>query len=388
MKKYSLVKETISKKEIINLSNWIKRNKQLTKGKLTNNFENKFSNFVNKKYSVFVNSGSSANLLMIYSLLENKKLQNRKAIISGVSWATTVAPFMQLNFDISLCDCDKINLSINLEHFEYLCKKNNPSVAVIVNVLGHTNDIKKITQICKKYNVVLLEDSCGSLGTVIDSKKQNLSAMATSYSFYYGHHMSTIEGGMVCTNDYNLYNIMLSVRSHGWIRDLKSKFKKKLLKKYKVDEFRNLYTFYYAGYNFRSTEINAYLGLGQLKKIRINSKIRNDNFNYYKKILNNFWFQYSDVKLLSSFAYATIVKNPLETYKYLKKFNIETRPLICGNIGRHPFWVKRFKTCKLKNADIIHKYGIYLPNHQNMTVHDIKYICKKFLEIAKPMYFE
>ena len=332
MKKFPLVKDTISKTEIIELSNWLIKNNQLTKGSLTEKFENKFSKFVDRKYSIFVNSGSSANLLMLYSLLEGGKLKNKKAVVAGVSWVTTVSPFMQLNFDISLCDCNKENLCIDLEHFEYLCKKNNPSVAMIVNVLGHTNNYKKINLICKKYNVILLEDSCGSLGTVIDENKNQIYGKATSYSFYYGHHMSTIEGGMISTNDYNLYNIMLSVRSHGWSRDLKPKFKKKLLDKFKVDEFRNLYTFYYAGYNFRSTELNAFLGLGQLKKIKTNAKIRNTNFNVYKNYLKNFWFQYSDVKILSSFAYATLVENPMETYKYLKKFHIETRPLICGNI--------------------------------------------------------
>jgi CDP-6-deoxy-D-xylo-4-hexulose-3-dehydrase len=192
---------------------------------------------------------------------------------------------------------------------------------------------------------------------------------------------------MVSTNDFELYNIMLSIRSHGWARDLDKKTKSKLLKKYNIDEVRNLYTFYYPGYNLRSTEINAFLGLGQLKKINKIAKIRNDNFNYYKSFLKDFWCQTSSSNFVSSFAFGTLVKNRMEVYKYLKKFNIETRPLICGNIGRHPFWIKKNGKSNLKNANIVHDYGLYLPNNFDLRKKDIYFICKKFKEIAKPKFF-
>lgn len=384
MKSYPLVKETISKKEINDLSKWLLKNKKLTKGPLTAIFEKKFSKYVGRKYSIFLNSGSSANLLMLSALIETKSLKNKKAIIGGVSWATTVSPFMQLNFDISLCDCDRKDLGIDIDHFRKLCKEIKPSVAIMVNVLGHTNKYNEIKKICEKYDVFLLEDSCGALGSIYEKKQIGTSGLATSHSFYYGHHISTIEGGMVTTNDYNLYNVMLSIRSHGWSRDLDKNFKKKIISKFGNDEFRNLYTFYYPGYNFRSTEINAFLGIGQLKKISKISKIRNDNFYIYKNNLREFWYQKSNAKFVSSFAYATLVKNPMEVYLYLKKFKIETRPLICGNIGRHPFWIKKNKITYLKKADVVHDYGIYLPNHHNLTKREINYICKKFREVAIP----
>ena len=158
MKKYSLAQATISKKEIVSLTKWLLKDNQLTKGRLTIEFEKKFSKFINSKYSIFVNSGSSANLLMLSALLESGRLKNKKAIVAAVSWVTTVTPFMQLNFDIDLCDCDVNNLGVDLDHFEYLCKKNKPSIAMLVNVLGHPNDIYKIKKICKKYDVILLED--------------------------------------------------------------------------------------------------------------------------------------------------------------------------------------------------------------------------------------
>ena len=387
MKKYSLVQDTISKQEIISLSKWLLKGEQLTKGKLTLEFEKKFSKYINRNYSLFVNSGSSANLLMLSALIENNKLKTKKAIVAGVSWSTTLSPFMQNNFDIELCDCSNKDLGIDIDNFELLCKKHNPSIAIMVNVLGHPNNIKKIKKLCKKYDVILLEDSCEALGTVLYGKKLGTTGLASSFSFYYGHHISTIEGGMVVTDNYELYNIMLSIRSHGWFRDLNKDFQDKLTKKYKVDEFRNLYTFYYPGYNFRSTDLNAFLGINQLKKVDKISKVRNDNFYCYKKNLIDFWCQKSLSNFVSSFAFGTLVENRMDVFKYLKKFNIETRPLICGNIGRHPFWIKKYGKQALKNADIVHDYGLYLPNNFNLKKKDIDYICNKFKEIAIPKFF-
>ena len=259
---------------------------------------------------------------------------------------------------------------------------------MVVNVLGHPNHINKIKKICKKYKVILIEDSCGALGTIVNNKQIGTDGVATSSSFYYGHHISTIEGGMVTTNDYNLYNLMLSIRSHGWSRDLDKRFCKKLIDKYKIDEFRNLYTFYYPGYNFRSTDLNAYLGLGQIKKINKISNVRNNNFYHYKKNLDDFWCQESLSSFISSFAFGTLVTNRLEVYRHLKKYKIETRPLVCGNIGRHPFWTNKYGKQKLKNADIVHDYGLYLPNNFNLKKKDINYICNKFKEIAIPKFFK
>ena len=385
---YSLVQDTISKKELALLSKWILKGEKLTKGNLTIKFENQFSKYLNRKYSIFVNSGSSANLLMLSALIEGKRLKNKKAIVAGVSWSTTLAPFMQNNFDIKLCDCSNDDLGIDVNNLENLFKKHKPSVLIIVNVLGHPNKIREILKLCKKYNVILLEDSCEALGTVLNRKKLGTTGLVSSFSFYYGHHISTIEGGMVTTNDYELYNIMLSIRSHGWARDLNKNFQNKLKKEYKVDEFRNLYTFYYAGYNFRSMELNAFLGINQLKKINRISNIRNNNFYYYKKNLNNFWCQESLSIFISSFAYGTLVENRLEVFKYLKKFDIETRPFIWGNVGRHPFWIKKNGEQKLKNEDIIHDYGIFQHNNFYLKKKDINYICNRFKEVAIPKYFE
>ena len=193
---------------------------------------------------------------------------------------------------------------------------------------------------------------------------------------------------MVSTNDRKFYNIAMAIRSHGWARDLERSFKLNLEKKYKVDEFKSLYTFYYSGLNIRSTDFNANIGIEQLKKINKISKTRHKNFLRYQSNLNNYWSQKSGLKLISSFGYATFVKNRLQVFKFLKSKKIQTRPLICGNMGQQPFWKSKFiNKYKLPNAEFIDKYGLYLPNHANLSLKDIDFICKNFILVAKPKLF-
>ena len=377
-----LAQDTISRDELANLSEWLLGDNRLTKGPLCKQFEEEFAKWQGSKYTIFVNSGSSANLLMAQSLLESGRLKNKKVIAPGVSWCTTVTPFMQLGFDVSLCDCDADDLGLDIEHLEALCEKKNPSIVICVHVLGHPNKMDKIKQIYDKYNAVLLEDSCEALGTVYKGKKCGSIGLAGSFSFYYGHHISTIEGGMVVTDDNELYNIMLSIRSHGWARDVEDKYHDSWSRKYEIDEIRDLYTFYYSGFNLRSTDLNAFLGLSQLKKIDEYAKIRNRNYNLYTKELTDFWCQKSECDFLSHFAYGVLVQNRLEVYKHMIKNGVEVRPLICGNIGLHPFWIKKYGAQNLKNADIVHNFGLYLPNHAKIGDDEVKYICDKFKEVA------
>lgn len=379
-----LAEDTISQEELNNLSSWIKENNRLTKGPLCKQFEEKFAKWQGSKYAVFVNSGSSANLLMAWALKESGRLKNNKVIAPAVSWCTTVTPFVQLGFDVTLCDCDKDDLGLDVEHFEKLCKEQKPAVAILVHVLGHPNKMDIIQEICKKYNVILLEDSCEALGSVYKNKKCGSMGLAGSFSFYYGHHISTIEGGMVVTDDNELYNLMLSIRSHGWARDVEKQYHDKWAQEYNIDEIRDLYTFYYSGFNLRSTDLNAFLGLTQIDKMDEYAKIRNRNYNLYREHLKDFWAQTSDCEFLSHFAYGVIVENRLEVYKHLVANGIECRPLICGNIGQHPFWIKEKGVCSLKNADLVHFNGLYLPNHAKLTPEQVKFICDKFKEIAKP----
>jgi CDP-6-deoxy-D-xylo-4-hexulose-3-dehydrase len=383
-----LAHNTIQDKDYEILINFLKKRSYLNQSKVTKQFEKNFSKKVGTKYSTFVNSGSSANLLIAQTLLEGNFLKNKIAILPSVSWATTVSPFLQLGYKVILCDCDNNNLGMNISHLERLCKKFNPGLLVIVNVLGHANNISKILKLKSRYNFQLIEDNCESLGSKFKAKSLGSYGLASSHSFYFGHHISTIEGGMVSSSDNKFYNISSSIRAHGWSRDMETNYKKKLEKKYGIDEFKSFFTFYYSGLNIRSTDLNARLGIEQLKKIDKISKIRHLNFARYKNQLPNFWSQKSGLDLISSFGYATFVKNRLEVYKFLKSKKIQTRPLICGNMGQQPFLKKRsFSNKDLVNSKYVDKYGIYLPNHANLKFNDIDYVSRVFKKIAEPFNF-
>jgi CDP-6-deoxy-D-xylo-4-hexulose-3-dehydrase len=387
MKIYKLAENTISNDDYKLLIKFLQNRKTLTQSKIVNNFQKNFSDFLKTKYSIFVNSGSSANLLIAQVLIEGNFLKNRIVVLPSVSWATTVSPFIQLGYKVIFCDCDKKTLGLDPQHLERICKKYNPGLVVLVNVLGHSNNLKKITFLKKKYHFVVVEDNCESLGSY-EKKKLGTYGLASSQSFYFGHHISTIEGGMVSTNNKIFSNISTAIRSHGWSRDMEKNYARKLEKKYNIYQFKSLYTFYFSGFNIRSTDLNATLGINQLKKINKISKIRHKNFNYYKIKLINFWSQSSNLNLVSSFGYATLVKNRMEVYKYLEKKKIQSRPVICGNMAKQPFCVnKSINKEKLNNAEFVDKYGLYLPNHANLTLSDIDYITNCFLDVAEPIFF-
>ena len=221
-----LAHNTVDKKDYKVLIKFLKKNSYLNQSKITKKFEEKFSQKIRTNHSVFVNSGSSANLLIAQTLLEGNFLKNKIAILPSVSWSTTVSPFIQLGYKVLLCDCDNETLGINVRHLDKLCKKFNPGLLVLVNVLGHTNNFDEILYLQKKYNFELIEDNCESLGSKFKQKKLGTYGLASSHSFYFGHHISTIEGGMVSTKNKKFYNISLAIRSHGWSRDMQKSYKK------------------------------------------------------------------------------------------------------------------------------------------------------------------
>jgi CDP-6-deoxy-D-xylo-4-hexulose-3-dehydrase len=376
--KIKLATETIDKNELSLLAEWIQAGNRLTKGDLTVDFEKAFSSYIGSKYSIFVNSGSSANLLSAYSILHSGYLKNNKVIVPSVSWITTVSPFIQFKYEVLMCDCDLNNLGLDLNHLEALCKKHNPGLVVLCNVLGHANSFEEIQYLANKYDFLIIEDNCEGLGSEYNNKKLGSFGLCSSFSFYYGHHISTIEGGMLCTDDFALYNLMLSIRSHGWSRDLSFLKKQQLQRDYDIDELSNFYTFYNSGFNLRSTDLNAFLGISQMKKIDKIVNKRESNYLYYKNKLNSYWSQNSNTTKVSSFAYGMLVDDRLSVYEKAKINGIEIRPLICGNLARHPFWKPyASNSSDLKNADIVHEKGIYLPNHLDIKESDIDYICDR-----------
>jgi CDP-6-deoxy-D-xylo-4-hexulose-3-dehydrase len=370
-----LVKDTISKKEIDLLCDWLKTYPQLTKGKLTEEFEQKWSNWLGMKYSIFLNSGSSANLAMIYALKESNRLKNKKIVAPCVSWVTTVSPIIQFGFDLLLCDTDRDTLGVDTIHLEHLFKTESPSVLILVHVLGIPNKMKEIIDLCEKYDVILLEDSCESVGSCYDGKKTGTFGLMSSFSTYFGHHFSTIEGGLISTNDFEMYELIKSIRSHGWSRDLSPETQTKLKLQNNIDDFRNFYTFYYPGFNLRSTDLQAFLGINQLNELTEKTIVRHNNLIKYDSLIKNPYWKYKIDEFNSNFAYPVISPKKDKIVFNLQKGGVECRPLVCGSMSLQPFYIKKYGYQKFNFAEIVHNYGLYLPNNSEMTEEEICYIC-------------
>jgi CDP-6-deoxy-D-xylo-4-hexulose-3-dehydrase len=382
-----LASDTITPVELMAAADWVLAGNRLTKGEQTLEFEREFASYVVSRYSVFVNSGSSANLLVAAALKESGRLKNLKIVCPAVSWVTTVTPFLHLGFEVILCDSSPNDLGVNVSELRDIFVRESPSALAIVHVLGHPNKMEEIKDLCREFDVVLFEDTCEALGTrTLDSNMLGTSGLAGTFSFYYGHHISTIEGGMVVTDDFEFYQLMLSLRSHGWSRDLEPSVKAKLQKEFEVDEFRNFYTFYWPGFNFRSTDLQAYIGRGQLNRMEEIVLRRASNHKFYSNGLQQFWAQESDYLVLSSFAYGTAVRNRSEVAQELAKAGIESRPLICGNLARHPFWLKSNPPVELPLADFVHDYGMYLPNHASLGQEDVERVIDVFTSVAEPHF--
>jgi len=373
-----LIKDTIDNKDIDELIGWLKTYPRLTKGPVTKQLEEKYSEWLGRKYSVFCNSGSSANLLMLSVFKEMYDVSDKmKVVVPSVSWATDLAPVMQLGMKPILCDCNLDDLSVDLNHLEEIFIKDKPEALLLVSVLGLVPDMDKIIELCDKYSVVLLEDSCESMGCEYKNKKLGTFGKMSSFSTYFGHHISTIEGGFVSTDDKDVYELLLSLRSHGWDRDLSKETQNELQSEWNVSEFDALYTFYYSGYNLRSTDLQAFIGLGQIDKLDKWGKKRENNFKLYQKLIKNDYWKVNPQtdSFISNFAYPVIHPNRDKIVKKLQDNDVEVRPMICGSMGTQPFYVKKYRKNNLKNSSIIDKYGFYIPNHPHLTDSEIEFIC-------------
>ena len=376
-----LVNDTIDNNDIDKLIEWLQTYPRLTKGELTIKFEEKWSNWLGVKHSVFCNSGSSANLLMLWALVEaNRISRDSKVVVPSLAWATDLSPVIQLGMTPILCDINLEDLSVDLDDLEKIFKESKPEVLLLVSVLGLVPDMIKISKLCKKYNVILLEDTCEGMGSECGNKKLGTFGLMSSFSTYFGHHISTIEGGLVSTNDTELFEILKSIRSHGWDRDASDDYKAKLRKEWDTSDFDALYTFYHSGFNLRSTDLQAFIGLGQIDKLDSICEKRNDNFKIYQKELKNFrpyvWEWAED--FISNFAYPVIaddVEERDEIIKRLQEANIEVRPMICGSMGTQPFYMKKYGDNILFNANVVDKTGFYVPNHPGLSKDDIIKIC-------------
>src|SRR6185369_14708899 len=359
---YKLAENIIDKDDIVALITWLdtkdKSLPQLTKGSLTREFEAKWAKWIGTKYSVFVNSGSSANFLIAYAALLAGKLRNKKVIVPSVGWVTTISPFMQLGFEPIMCGANSDTFGYDFDQLEDLLKKYNPATVIMVQVLGVPDDMEALKRLQKKYKFMLLEDACAALGAAFNGKKVGTFGDMSSFSFYFGHPLSTIEGGMINTDDKKLYDMLLLLRSHGWGKDLDEKTRSQLMKKYKIDNFHQPFTFFVPGLNVRNTDLGAFLGLRMMKKADKISKIRNRNHLIYAENIKNVTFQKWDDKAFPcSISFGALAKSVVHRKKIIKALNrnnIETRLFSAGNLGLHPFWFESYGKFHHPISDAVH----------------------------------
>jgi CDP-6-deoxy-D-xylo-4-hexulose-3-dehydrase len=375
--KSSFYKEEETKREICS---FILNSNKFSMGDQCLKFEKNFSKFQRRKYSIFVTSGSAANLVLIQSLLNLKKLKRGDKVgVSALTWSTNIMPLIELGLIPVLIDCELDTLNISLNKV----KEKKIDALFITNALGFCSDIDKIKDYCNEKKILFFEDNCESLGTEYKGKLLGNFGIASTFSFFVGHHLSTIEGGMICTDNKELYENLIMTRIHGWSRNLSKKKQKELQKKYRIDDFYNKYTFYELAYNARPTEINGFIGNVQMNYLKEIIDRREKNFKMINEQINSnpdlLKINVKGLTKISNFGIPLIFKDKVTFKRYKKKFeknNVEIRPIISGNMANQPFFKKFCKknSSICPNAEFIHNHGFYCGNNPEMSEEEIKFI--------------
>ena len=354
----------------------------LTQSKYVKKFEKKWSKWLGVKYSVFVNSGSSANLLTMTVL---KILYGKgEIILPPLTWVSDINSVIQNNFKPVFVDINPKNLCMSEE--EIVKKVNKNTLAVFMtHAQGFNGLTSKLISFLKKRKVLLIEDVSESHGATFNKRKLGTFGKISNFSFYYAHHMSTIEGGMICTNDKKIYEIVKILRSHGMARESNSSvFEKKMIKKY--PKLSPKFIFLYSGYNFRNNEVGGVIGLNQLNSLDKNNKKRKENFKFFLKLLDQSKYR-TDFQLEGScnYAFPVILKR-----KSLKSRNVFEKKLLenkiefrRGNAGggnqlRQPYlqkFVENVNLSNFKEVDHVHFFGYYIGNYPSLSKAKIKKIC-------------
>lgn len=383
--KYRLAQNTISNNDIDALANWLKTYPPLTMpaGTLVKRFEEEWSKKTGVKYSVFCNSGSSANLLAYSALLNMYALNQFSTYLSAAGWSTTLSPLIQLGFKPVLIEVNKDTFGINLDELEKYLIRNYPQLVVLVHTLGIPNNMEEVLKLQKEYGFLLMEDSCPAVGSKYKNKYTGTFGDIGTFSFYYGHQISTIEGGMVCTNRKDIYEQLLMLRSHGWSKDLESEKRTKLENQWNIHKYQSDFIFYTTGYNLRPTEINAFLGLRQLRRLDEIVSKRDKRFWYYHLKLKDKFIVPSppddrEISCITFPCIASSVEERKKVEKLLKENGIETRPISGGSLGQQPVWkefIDSLNGTSFEFADSLHSKGFVLPCHPEVTFEDIDFIC-------------
>jgi len=310
-----------------------------------------------------------------------------RVVVPAVSWATTVAPALQLGFEPIMCEADRDTFGLDPAHLEALCKAHDPAAVILVHVLGVPVDLEPIMRLKERYGFLLMEDCCAATGSRYDGRPVGTFGDMSAFSFYFGHHLSTIEGGMVCTGDEALHDILLQIRSHGWPKNLSPEKEAMQARKHGVLEFNRRFTFYYPGFNVRSTDLNARIGLSQLARAdRVVARRIENHAAYLSRFAGARGFTCqrnprAAICSISFVALAASLEHRDRIGQALDAHGIETRPLGGGNMSRQPFWVERYGAQPFPVADEIHERSFMLPNHPGLAVDDIDRIADVVLAV-------
>jgi len=360
--------------------------KRITMGEKTIRFEKEFANYFGAKYAVMVNSGSSANLLAIASLIYSGKLnRGDEVIVPAISWSTTYYPLYQYGLRIKFIDVDLDTL--NIDCYEIEKNINDKTKAIfVVNLLGNPNNFDELKRISNAYNLLLIEDDCEAMGARFNDKYTGTFGILGTFSSFYSHHINTIEGGMVVTNDQELYLYLKSLRAHGWTRDLPQNSK---LYKKSGNPFYEYFNFILPGYNLRPTEIQAAIGLKQLEKLGKFLHERRENAKYFQKLFSNQdnLIIQGEIGESSWFGFSIILRNELEGKRdslvyYLNKKGVEVRPIVAGNFVKNSV-IKYFNyeiPTPLSNSDYIHENGFFVGNKGESIIQELDYLFSIFGE--------
>jgi CDP-6-deoxy-D-xylo-4-hexulose-3-dehydrase len=343
-----------------------------TMGAKVQEFEKQFAAYTGSKYCVMVNSGSSANLLMIAALRFRKEsplLAGEEIIVPAVSWSTTYHPLQQYGLKLKFVDVDRDTLNYDIAALAAAVTDKTRAI-MIVNLLGNPNDFEAIQAIVAGRNIVVVEDTCESLGAQLNGRQAGTFGVMGTYSAFFSHHISTMEGGMVVTDDEELYHIMLSVRAHGWTRNLPKH--NKLTGTKSDDAFVESFKFVLPGYNLRPLEMSGAIGIEQIRKLPglVSERRRNaakfqslmadyPQLRIQREIGESSWFGFSMiVEPNAGFSREDVVR-------VFNEHQIDVRPIVAGNFAKNEVlrWFDYEIHGTLDNADELDRNGLFIGNH-------------------------
>lgn len=354
--------------------------------------EKKFAEYTGSKYCVMVSSGSTANLIMVASLFyrkENPLKRGDEVIVPAVSWSTTYYPLYQYGLKLKFVDIDLETLNYDLKALERAISPKSRLI-MAVNLLGNSNDFSIINKIIADKNIELIEDNCESMGATFNEKQAGTFGVMGTYSCFFSHHISTMEGGFVVTDNEELHHILLCLRAHGWTRNLP---KHNLVTGTKSDNpFEESFKFVLPGYNVRPLEMSGAIGIGQIKKLPDFVKVRRENADHFQNLFKNHedLIIQKEIGKSSWFGFSFVVRenssvNRLELIEYLTKNGVECRPIVTGNFAKNDVikWFDYEIFEELKNANRIDQFGFFVGNHQvpmKQQINRLKGLIDKFIQ--------